>query len=153
MSLESSRQQGFIVIRDGKFHFFENPQPAETETTIILEPETAPQTWQDEVLAPDVELIIIRQGSFSDGRAFSMGRRIRCLGFGGVLRLKGPLIADQYPMAIRCGFDEIEITASQARRQPQVQWSRALERTGNNYLSILGNREPLRFGEGAVVQP
>jgi uncharacterized protein (DUF934 family) len=32
------------------------------------------------------------------------------------------VIADQYAMARRSGFDEVEVTAELAKRQPEEQW-------------------------------
>jgi len=47
---------------------------------------------------------------------------LRLRGYRGVLRAKGHVIADQYAMARRAGFDEVEIDDDLARRQPQDQW-------------------------------
>jgi uncharacterized protein (DUF934 family) len=60
--------------------------------------------------------------AFSDGRAFTIARRLRSLGFKGHLRAFGPVIADQYPMARRTGFDSVEIPDDLAARQPEAQW-------------------------------
>ena len=38
------------------------------------------------------------------------------------LRAAGHVIADQYAMARRAGFDEVEISPDLARRQPQEAW-------------------------------
>lgn len=84
--------------------------------------------------------------AFGDGRGFGLARRIRALGYGGRLRACGPLIADQYAMARRAGFDEIEIPDDLAARQPEAQWrARADWRAfdyqarmrGQNFLSTL----------------
>jgi len=69
-----------------------------------------------------VNTIRIGFASFSDGRGFSLARRLRALGFTGRLRAFGHLIADQYPHARRCGFDEVAIDESLSQRQPQHQW-------------------------------
>ncbi len=70
------------------------------------------------------QLNTIRIGfaSFSDGRGFSLARRLRALGFTGRLRAFGHLISDQYSHARRCGFDEVAIDESLSQRQPQHQW-------------------------------
>lgn len=60
--------------------------------------------------------------SFADGRGFSIARHARLLGYRGRLRAAGHVIADQYAMARRCGFDEVEISDDLASRQPQAQW-------------------------------
>jgi uncharacterized protein (DUF934 family) len=44
------------------------------------------------------------------------------LGYRGRLRARGHVLADQYAMARRAGFDEVEITAALAARQGQEQW-------------------------------
>ncbi|MBI1418442.1 MAG: DUF934 domain-containing protein [Limimaricola sp.] len=69
-------------------------------------------------------LAFIRVGfaSFADGRGFTLAARLRRLGFAGRLRAAGPLIADQYAMARRAGFDEVEIPSQIAARQPEAQW-------------------------------
>lgn len=60
--------------------------------------------------------------SFADGRGFTIARRLRDMGFRGRLRARGHVIADQYAMARRSGFDEVEIDADLAARQPEDQW-------------------------------
>ena len=60
--------------------------------------------------------------SFADGRGFTIARQLRLRGYTGRLRAKGHVIADQYAMARRAGFDEVEINASLAQRQPEPDW-------------------------------
>lgn len=60
--------------------------------------------------------------SFADGRGFTLARRLRQMGFAGPLRAKGHVLADQYAMARRSGFDEVEIDRALAARQPEDQW-------------------------------
>ncbi len=69
-----------------------------------------------------LSLIRVHLPAFNDGRAFTIGRRLRALGYTGTLRAKGPMIADQYPMARRVGFDQVEIPDDLAARQPAAQW-------------------------------
>lgn len=71
---------------------------------------------------PAVRVIRVAFPSFADGRGFTHGRRLRALGFAGRLRAAGHVISDQYAMARRSGFDEVEISADLAARQPQEQW-------------------------------
>ena len=66
--------------------------------------------------------ICIPFGSFSDGRGFTWAKRLRMAGFSGRLRAAGHVIADQYAMARRAGFDAVEINPDLARRQPQGAW-------------------------------
>lgn len=67
-------------------------------------------------------LIRIDFPSFADGRGFSLARNLRLRGFTGRLRAKGHVLADQYSMARRSGFDEVEIDDDLAERQPEHQW-------------------------------
>ncbi len=60
--------------------------------------------------------------AFNDGRGFTIARRLRSMGFTGRLRAAGHVLSDQYAMARRCGFDEVEIGDDLAARQPQDQW-------------------------------
>jgi uncharacterized protein (DUF934 family) len=58
----------------------------------------------------------------ADGRGFSIGRKLRALGFAGRLRAAGPLVADQLRAALRVGYDEIELPDAMAEHQPEAQW-------------------------------
>lgn len=78
-----------------------------------------PATLADQL--PDLGMIRLTFTSFTDGRGFSIARHLRQLGFTGKLRARG-LLADQYAMARRSGFDEVEIDAAMAARQPQDDW-------------------------------
>lgn len=73
-------------------------------------------------LLPQVELISITFPDFADGRGFSLAKQLRAAGFKGELRAHGPLVADQFPFALGCGFDTVEVPASVAVRQPPDQW-------------------------------
>lgn len=70
----------------------------------------------------DIPLIRVDFPSFSDGRGFTIARQLRLMGYQGRLRARGHVIADQYAMARRAGFDEVEIAAELAARQPEDQW-------------------------------
>ena len=59
---------------------------------------------------------------FSDGRGFTLAARLRQNGYRGHLRLAGYVLADQYAMARRSGFDDVEISHELAARQPEPQW-------------------------------
>jgi uncharacterized protein (DUF934 family) len=73
-----------------------------------------------------VALISVAFPAFSDGRGFSIARRLRALGFRGRLRAAGPVIADQFDYLLACGFDEVETPEKLEARQPQPQWEKAL---------------------------
>ena len=85
---------------------------AHTDDPTLLEPVIAQLT-----------LIRVTFPAFNDGRAFTIARRLRMMGYQGQLIAKGPVIADQYAMARRVGFDEVRISAALAARQPQEQWT------------------------------
>ena len=73
--------------------------------------------------------------SFADGRGFTIARTLRLKGFTGRLRAKGHVLADQYAMARRSGFDEVEIDTDLARRQPEPQWLRRSDWAAHDYQS------------------
>ncbi|MBU2993107.1 DUF934 domain-containing protein [Octadecabacter sp. 1_MG-2023] len=68
------------------------------------------------------EMIRVDFPSFADGRGFTIAAQLRRMGFTGRLRARGHVIADQYAMARRSGFDEVEISDDLAARQPEPQW-------------------------------
>lgn len=69
-----------------------------------------------------IDLIRVNFPSFADGRGFTIAKRLRLMGYTGRLRASGHVIADQYAMARRSGFDEVEIDQALAERQPEQQW-------------------------------
>lgn len=102
-----------VLARDDGFH------PIEDQPAVTLAPDTPPATLSDHL---DAALIGIDFPAFSDGRGFTLARRLRELGYTGRLRATGRLIADQYAMARRVGFDEVEVAPDIAARQPEDQW-------------------------------
>lgn len=102
-----------IIVRDDGFH------PLSDAAEVTLAPDTAPEELVDHL---HLALIAIDFPATGDGRGFSLARRLRSLGYEGRLRATGKLIADQYAMARRVGFDEVEIAPELAERQPQEQW-------------------------------
>lgn len=87
-----------------------------------------------------LEMIRIDFPSFADGRGFSIARRLRLLGYRGRLRARGHVLADQYTMARRSGFDEVEINKELAARQPQDQWLMRADWKAHDYQSRLRGR-------------
>ena len=71
-----------------------------------------------------IALISVQFPSFADGRGFSVATALRRAQFGGELRAQGHIIADQFDIAKRCGFDSVEISLAQAARQPEPEWRR-----------------------------
>ncbi|MGA1181291.1 MAG: DUF934 domain-containing protein [Marivivens sp.] len=84
-----------------------------------------------------IVLIRVDFPSFSDGRGFTIARRLRLLGYQGRLRASGPLLADQYAMARRAGFDEVEIPDDMAARQTEDQWLARANWREHDYQSRL----------------
>ena len=85
----------------------------------------------------DIDLICVDFPNFADGRGFTIARRLRLMGFYGRLRAKGHVIADQYAMVRRSGFDEVEINDDLARRQPEDQWLARTNWKAHDYQSRL----------------
>ncbi|WP_116133899.1 DUF934 domain-containing protein [Tropicimonas sp. IMCC34043] len=88
-------------------------------------------------LARTVELVRIDFPGFADGRGFSIARALRRAGYTGRLRARGHVLADQYAMARRSGFDEVEIDAALAARQPEDQWRTRADWQAHDYRSRL----------------
>jgi uncharacterized protein (DUF934 family) len=82
-------------------------------------------------------LIRLAFPAFNDGRAFTIARRLREMGYRGVLRALGPVIADQYAMLRRVGFDEAEIPDDLAARQPAAQWQFRADWQAHHYQARL----------------
>jgi len=58
------------------------------------------------------------------------------------IRAQGPLISDQFRYALSCGFDEVEIDAEIAARQPESHWNLGGESDDSdvvNYRDKLSN--------------
>ncbi|MEQ5868801.1 DUF934 domain-containing protein [Sagittula sp. NFXS13] len=101
-----------IIVRDDGFH-------ADDQTDFLdLASDTDPATL-DPSLAENIRIAF---PSSADGRGFSLARILRLQGFTGRLRAAGHVLSDQYTMARRCGFDEVEISDELADRQPAEQW-------------------------------
>jgi uncharacterized protein (DUF934 family) len=75
--------------------------------------------------------------SFADGRGFTLAAMLRSAGYKGRLRAMGHVLADQYAMARRSGFDEVEIDDALAARQPADQWQTRSNWQNHNYQARL----------------
>jgi uncharacterized protein (DUF934 family) len=96
-----------------------------------------PNTADPKNLVPffdEAAMIRIAFPSSADGRGFTLARSLRLLGYTGKIRAYGHVLADQYAMARRCGFDEIEISDEMATRQPEDQWLFRADWQDNAYL-------------------
>lgn len=86
--------------------------------------DVASDTDPDELIdrLGNAQMVRVDFPSSADGRGFTIARVLRLKGFTGRLRAKGHVLADQYAMARRSGFDEVEIDDALAARQPEDQW-------------------------------
>lgn len=118
-----------VIVTDGGFR-------ADDWTGAVLELDGA-DALQADLNVGDVPMIRIRFGGFADGRGFTLARRLRQAGYTGRLRAAGPLVADQYAMARRSGFDEVEIPDETAARQPWEQWQARADWARHDYQARL----------------
>lgn len=114
------------------------PAPGRGVTHLHLSPDANPEALRGGLA--DLHAIRIAFPTFSDGRGFTLAARLRRLGFAGRLRAAGHVIADQYAMARRAGFDEVEISATLAARQPEAQWLARADWRDHDHRSKLGRR-------------
>ncbi|MDM7930774.1 DUF934 domain-containing protein [Tabrizicola sp.] len=115
-----------VIVTDTGF------SPAPQRKTVALSDLTPDATFVDLSNTDDptalvghmdhLTLIRVAFPAFSDGRAFTVARRLRMMGYTGQLLAHGPVIADQYAMLRRVGFDGAEIPDEIAARQPVDQW-------------------------------
>ena len=119
-----------VIVRDDGFHAEDFTGDKALAIASDAKPEALPGF-------AGVELICIAFPAFSDGRGFTLARHLRALGYTGRLRANGHVIADQYAMARRSGFDEVEISDELARRQPADQWAFRADWRAHDYQNRL----------------
>ncbi|PTX55661.1 uncharacterized protein DUF934 [Litoreibacter ponti] len=85
----------------------------------------------------EIDMIRVDFPSSADGRGFTIARRLRLMGFTGRLRARGHVLADQYAMARRSGFDEVEIDETLAARQPEDHWQARADWRAHHYQARL----------------
>lgn len=107
----------------------------ETATWLDISSDTDPTQLAGQ--AANVTHIRVNFPSFADGRGFTIARQLRLMGFDGRLRAQGHVIADQYAMARRSGFDEVEIGDDLAHRQPVEQWLARADWKAHDYQARL----------------
>ena len=104
-----------VIVRDDGFH----ADDYAGDRAVDIASDTRPDDLPD---VSGADLVRVAFPAFSDGRGFTLARLLRAQGYSGRLRAKGHVIADQYAMARRVGFDEVEISDELAARQPAEQW-------------------------------
>ena len=87
-----------------------------------------------------VAMIRVAFPDLADGRGFSIARQLRLLGYRGRLRAAGRLLPDQYALARRAGFDEVEIPRSLLARQGEAAWRNAAAWRRADHQTRLGGR-------------
>lgn len=117
--------QGFVAITDAANDVLSLDVPSDTD----------PQTLADKL--GTAQMIRVDFPSSADGRGFTIAHQLRLMGYTGRLRAKGHVLADQYAMARRSGFDEVEIDEALAARQPEPQWQARANWKDNNYQARL----------------
>ena len=116
-----------IIVTDAGFGPDTNPHPIATPDDLGPNTRALDLAGIDDpapftALLPRLALIRVTFAAFNDGRGMTLGARLRQMGFAGTLRAAGPLLADQYAMLRRVGFDQVEIPDDIAARQPADQW-------------------------------
>jgi uncharacterized protein (DUF934 family) len=119
-----------MIVRDDGFHAEDYAGDRAVEIASDVKPEALPDV-------AGADLVIVAFPAFSDGRGFTLARHLRALGYTGRLRARGHVIADQYAMARRAGFDEVEISDDLAARQPADQWLFRADWRAHDYQSRL----------------
>ncbi|WP_050603516.1 DUF934 domain-containing protein [Ruegeria sp. 6PALISEP08] len=101
--------------------------------------DVASDTDPDELIdrLGNAKMVRVDFPSSADGRGFTIARVLRLKGYTGRLRARGHVLADQYAMARRSGFDEVEIDHTLADRQPEDQWLARANWQDNNYQARL----------------
>jgi len=69
-----------------------------------------------------MSMIIVPFPKSADGRAFSLAKQLRQLGYSGTIRAEGHVLVDQFRAALRVGIDQVAISDEQAARNPEDQW-------------------------------
>ena len=116
----------------GNFVALDDSAANDSDYGIDLGPDTSPEALAGLINAP---MIRIDFPTSADGRGFTLAAMLRRAGFSGRLRAKGHVLADQYAMARRSGFDEVEIDDALAARQPEDQWLRRADWRAHDYQS------------------
>jgi uncharacterized protein (DUF934 family) len=89
-------------------------------------------------LLPDLAAIVLPFPAFNDGRAYSLARKLRELGYQGELRASGNILPDQLQFMLQVGFDAFEI----GDRFPLEMWSKAARQMSLAYQRGLFRRDP-----------
>jgi uncharacterized protein (DUF934 family) len=100
-----------------------------------------PNSERAEALQPylaRLSLIVLPFPAFTDGRAYSLARRIRDLGYEGELRAAGNVLPDQLQFMLQVGFDAFQVPD----RFPESVWAKAVQAMHGTYQDG-GGRLPI----------
>ena len=98
---------GYVILTPEQAGGALDPNPNRGPIGLIVAPATALETLGD---TTRFGLLALPFPKFSDGRAYSLGHRLRtAFGFKGELRALGDVLFDQLQLMMRCGFDTFEI--------------------------------------------
>jgi ferredoxin--NADP+ reductase len=86
---------------------------------------------------PYLSAISIDFPSEKDGRGFSLAKRLRQLGYLGVLRATGHVMVDHYRHATQSGFNQIAIPPKLAKRMPELYWQQQIDNFTPSYQEKL----------------
>ncbi len=111
------------------------PDAAEDASSIDVPSDTDPSDLKNRL--ESLRMVRVDFPSSADGRGFTIARQLRLMGYDGRLRARGHVIADQYAMARRAGFDEVEISDDLAARQPEDQWQFRAQWQAHDYQARL----------------
>ncbi|SDW08407.1 DUF934 domain-containing protein [Roseicitreum antarcticum] len=125
-----------VVIDDHGFGVADLAESLRADQIVDLAPDADAAALTAAVTAAPA-MIRVAFPAFSDGRGFTLGRQLRRLGYAGRLRASGHVLADQYAMARRSGFDEVAISDSLAQRQPAADWHARSQWQALDYQSRL----------------
>jgi len=121
----------------GDFIAVESCAANDADYAVDLASDAGPEAIATVMTAPMVRIAF---PSSADGRGFTLAAILRRAGYSGRLRAFGHVLADQYAMARRAGFDEVEISDDLAARQPEPQWLTRADWRAHDYQSRLRKR-------------
>ena len=106
------------------------------QTTVDLSNTDDPLALRDHL--DRLRLIRVAFPAFNDGRAYSIARKLREMGYSGELRATGNVLPDQLQFMLQVGFDAFDIgerfpleTWLKASRQMSLAYQRGLFRRGS----------------------
>ena len=91
---------------------------------------------------PRLSVILLPFPAFNDGRAYSLARKLREMGYTGELRAIGNVLPDQLQLMLQVGFDAFEI----GERFPLETWQKA-----SRLMSLAYQRGLFRRGSEAEI--